>query len=211
MMMLSAVVLLVGFLALTGMVARVNQLGTQTGIESRQAILDEAGPLRRSIDDSLVRLSNRTVANCCHWDADDVLRSGSTLFSASDVGLAVSGPGIPSGARITAVTSPTSATLSSPMAAAQPSSSPVSVSLWRPGFALSASTTPTAESAVIAFLDHLQVLEAKHGFWMDWRLECVGADPARGLVIASLSDATLWLEIRSSVSFPRATCDPLTG
>lgn len=211
MMMLSAVVLLVGFLALTGMVARVNQLSTQTGTETRQPVLDEAGPLKRSIDSGLARLSNRTATNCCYWAAGTTIQSTSDLFSAADIGLRVSGVDIPANARITGVASARAATLSTALTVANPVGSPNTVNLWSPGFALKTTTAPTAQAAVISMLEQLQLVEAKHGFWMDWRLDCVGADPNRGQAIASLSDATVWVEVRSTVTFPRADCTVLTG
>lgn len=56
MMMLSAILLLIGFVALAGMMARVNQLATQTTSESTRLILGEVGPVRRSLDDAVLRL-----------------------------------------------------------------------------------------------------------------------------------------------------------
>jgi regulator of extracellular matrix RemA (YlzA/DUF370 family) len=209
MMMLSAVVLLVGFLALAGMVSRVNQLGTQTGTESRQAVLDESGPLKRSIDNGLARLANRTLTTCCTWTAAGVITASSDIFSAADIGLTAKGGNIASGSKITAVASPRTATVTPVPAGAQASAT--TLNLWRPGFALKATTSPTAETAAIQMLEQLQLVEAGHGLWMDWQVTCVGADPTKGQAIVALSDATVWIELRSTVTFPRSDCTLVTG
>lgn len=211
MMMLSAVVLLVGFLALAGMVSRVNQLGTQTGTESRQAVLDESGPLKASIDNGLARLSNRTLSACCTW-TNGVINSTTAVFSAADIGLKIkggtAGGAIPKGAVITGVRSSTVAVTN---ATTVTQASAATLNIWRSGFALNTTTTPSAETAVIQFLEQVQLVEAGHGLWMDWQLTCVSSNPAKGQVIVSLSDATVWVELRSTVTFPRATCTTITG
>lgn len=56
MMMLAAVVLVVGFIALAGMIARVGELGTQTGREQQRALLLEVGPMKEGLDDAMARL-----------------------------------------------------------------------------------------------------------------------------------------------------------
>src|SRR5687768_18565674 len=62
MMVLAAVLLVIGLIALAGMVARVNQLGSQTAVESNQAILGELAPLSDAIDTSVTTLqTSRTV------------------------------------------------------------------------------------------------------------------------------------------------------
>lgn len=207
-MMLSAIVLLVGFLALAGMVARVNQLGTQTGTEARHAVLDEAGPLKRSIDNGLARLANRTLSSCCTWAAGLTLTSSTDVFSASDVGLRVTGGNIPAGSKITAVANARSASVSQALAA---QGSATTINIWRPGFALTTATRPTAEAAAVSMLEQIQLSEAGHGLWMDWQIGCVGNDPAKGQVIADLSDATVWVEMPSTVTFARADCTVVRG
>jgi hypothetical protein len=207
MMMLSAVVLLVGFLALTGMVARVNQLGTQTGTEARQAVLDEAGPLQRSIDNGLARLSNRTFTNCCTWTASKIT-STTAIFTAADVGLTVkggSGAGtLPRGTVITAITSSTVASINVTSTLTQGSLTTLNV--WRPGFTLKATTTPTAETAAVQMLEQLQLVEAGHGLWMDWQVSCASAAATTANAIATLSDGIVWLQIQSMVAIPVASC-----
>jgi Tfp pilus assembly protein PilV len=208
MMMLSAVVLLVGFLALAGMVSRVNQLGTQTGTESRQAVLDESVPLKRSVDNGLARLANRTFTTCCTWTATGVVTASSDIFSAADIGLTAKGGNLAAGTQIASVASARTATVT-PVPAAQATAA--TLNLWRPGFALKATTSPTAETAATQLLEQMQLVEAGHGLWMDWQITCVGADPAKGQAIVALSDATVWIELRSTVTFPRSACTTVTG
>ncbi|MFA5944909.1 MAG: hypothetical protein WC876_10640 [Candidatus Thermoplasmatota archaeon] len=62
MMILAAVLLVIGLIALAGMVARVNQLGSQTSVEADKAILNEVTPLQDSIDEVLCRI---TVNSTC--------------------------------------------------------------------------------------------------------------------------------------------------
>lgn len=206
MMMLSAVVLLVGFLALTGMVARVNQLGTQTGTEARQAVLDEAGPMQRSMDNALARLSNRTFTTCCTWTGG-TLTSSTAIFTAADVGLTVKGGSgggtLPRGTVITAITSSTVAKIN---ATATTQASAATLNVWRPGFALKSTTTPTAETAAVEMLEQLQTVEAGHAMWMDWQLSCASAAATTAKAIATLSDGIVWLQVQSAVSIPVASC-----
>lgn len=209
MMMLSAVVLLVGFLALAGMVSRVNQLGTQTGTESRQAVLDESGPLGRAIDASIARLANRTATACCTWPSGGPITASSAMFSAADIGLSVNGTGIPAGAKITSVTSSTKAVVTPVPTVARATAT--TLNIWRPGFALKTTTTPTVETAVVSALEQMQLMEAGRGLWMDWELTCVGGDASKGQVVASLSDATVWFQVKSLATFPRADCSSVKG
>jgi hypothetical protein len=203
-MMLSAIVLLVGFIALAGMVARVNQVAQQTTAEGRQAILDEAGPLQDAIDTSLGSLAKRTATATIGPSPFTALTvtSPTQFFSNADVGLEVSGGTIPAGAKIATVISPTSATFS-PAATAAGS---VTITLKRTGFALDTTTTPTMEAAAINALQHLKRLEAGRGLFMDWRIDCgAGGAVTNSQVVAHLSDGNVWVEVRSSVLFTRST------
>jgi hypothetical protein len=56
MMLLAAVILLIGFIALAGMVGRVSQLGVQTGREQQRPILLEVSPMKAGIDAAIARL-----------------------------------------------------------------------------------------------------------------------------------------------------------
>ncbi len=58
MMMLAAVVLLVGFIALAGMVARVGVLGAQTGREQQRAMFLELDPMIDGVNDAVSRLES---------------------------------------------------------------------------------------------------------------------------------------------------------
>ncbi|HUR25156.1 MAG TPA: hypothetical protein VM327_03970 [Candidatus Thermoplasmatota archaeon] len=209
MMMLSAIVLLVGFVALAGMVARVNQLGNQTGIEARHAILDQVDPMSDAIDRGIATLGKRTVAVG--------LTSGSTTvtapvgsFSAFDVGLNITGIGIPAGTKVSSVPSTSSAILSA--AATAPGVS-VTATLRHPGLALTSATTPTLETGIIGMLEQIQRVEAGHGLWMDWSIVCVANDITKAQVVSHLTDGTVWIEVRSSLTFPRTTAcaTALTG
>jgi len=56
MMMLGAVILVVGFIALSGMVARVGQLGVQTGKEQQRPLLLEVHPMKAGVDYAIAHL-----------------------------------------------------------------------------------------------------------------------------------------------------------
>lgn len=146
MMMLAAVVLLVGFVALAGVVARVNQLASRTGTESGQSILDQAGPLARSIDSSVCRIIRMPNAAC------------------------------PAG---------------------------------QDHFNLTGTSYIRAQNAVVTMLEQMQDLYAGHGVWLSYTIPCsTTPDPDTGQVMATLSDGTVWVELRSPVTFPLAagTC-----
>lgn len=151
MMILAAVLLVIGLIALAGMVARVNQLGSQTTVESNKAILGEVSPLAAALDVAVADL------------------------------------------------------------AASP-------------FALTTATTPTLEQAIVSYVEHLQRLEAARGFILDYELTCTGVtnkstgaggNAAQGIVVAHLSDGTVWVEVRSTVYFVRgatsASCASVYG
>jgi hypothetical protein len=77
MMMLSAILLVIGFIALVGLVSRVNQLGARTSTETEQPILDKVGPLAEAIDAAVAKLGatpanggfNRTATSNPTWEA----------------------------------------------------------------------------------------------------------------------------------------------
>lgn len=238
MMILSAVILLIGFIALAGMVSRVSQLGSQTTIESEQAILGEVGPLADSMNMAICRLKESTdsrtlIGNAVTDDGSPVvtfLTNPNPAFSAADIGMVVSGTGILPSSRIVAVTA-TSITLTEAATADSPPAGTQIrfISCLPPGatttFDLGLATSPTLDEAVTNVLEHLQALEASHGLFMDWTIGCfdldgdnndpvTNPDPddiAAGQVTAHLWDGTVWLEVKSSVMFQRSTCTSITG
>ncbi|MHB1261556.1 MAG: hypothetical protein ACYC2H_07550 [Thermoplasmatota archaeon] len=147
MMILAAVLLVIGLIALAGMVARVNQLGSQTTVEADKVLLRDVSPVNEVIDSSICRIIIR--------------------------------PTLPT-----------------------PDCGPATLR----HFNLTETSYIRAEDAVKAMLEQVQRVEASHGIWMDYVITCDGADAAKGLVIAHLSDGTIWVEVRSSVYFPRASC-----
>jgi hypothetical protein len=158
MMILAAVLLVIGLIALAGMVARVNQLGSQTAVEADKAILGEVGPLQDSLDASVCRIVVRPSPDC----------GASTLRH----------------------------------------------------FNLTATSYIRAENAVRAVLEQMQHLEASHGLLLDYEITCngvtnkangAGGSTAQGVVIAHLADATVWVEVRTTVYFPRSNCISLYG
>lgn len=152
MMVLAAVLLVIGLIALAGMVARVNQLGSQTTVEADKVLLRDVSPVNEVIDSSICRIIVRPTPDC--------------------------GP----------------------------------ASLRHFGLTEEATSYILAEDAVKAMLEQVQRIEASHGIWMDYTITCVGSDEDKGLVVAHLSDGTVWVEVRSSVYFPRASCDTdITG
>ncbi len=58
MMMLAAVILLVGFIALAGMISRVGQLGLETGREQQRPLLLEVSPMMAGLDDAIGKLKS---------------------------------------------------------------------------------------------------------------------------------------------------------
>jgi hypothetical protein len=59
MMILAAVVLLIGFLALAGMMARVSQVASQTAVDADRPILRAIGPLSSDLDQAIDRMVER--------------------------------------------------------------------------------------------------------------------------------------------------------
>lgn len=57
MMMLGAIVLVLGFLALAGMIARVQMVGSQTGREQQRPVLLEVAPMKEGLQDAISGLS----------------------------------------------------------------------------------------------------------------------------------------------------------
>lgn len=218
MMILAAVLLVIGLIALAGMVARVNQLGSQTAVEADKPILGEVGPLSDALETGLFVLADaRPVTGITTAVASTSLTfdSGDPIL-ADEVGSAIQGTGIQPGTTIVAV-SGTTATLSAPatVAVSGPTAE-VQVGF----FALSASTTPTLEQAVAAYLEQVQRIETARGYVMDYELTCVGVtdkttgaggNAAQGYVVAHLSDGTVWLEIRTFTTFVRSTCASAYG
>ena len=208
MMMLSAVLLLIGFVALAGMVARVNQLGTQTTTESRKSVLAESGPLQDALDGGLSALAKRT-ASATVTSGSVFITASAPVFSATDVGLFVSDPGavkIPAGTKITAVSSATAATMSNPGSA----SGTVTITLRRAGFSLDTTTTPTLDTAVVSFLEELRKVEAEHGLLMGYDIPsdatggAFGSSCASTKVVVRLADGDVKVQIQSTVAFARA-------
>ena len=205
MMILAAVLLVIGLIALAGMVARVNQLGSQTAVESDKAILDEVTPLQNTLDTSVSRLVKRTFSATTAVTGN-LITATSATFSQSDIGLNVTGPGLPTNTHILSVTSSTVAVLNRTPAPAQ--STAATFTLYKWGFSLTATTYVKAQDAIVGMLEQLQRVQASHGFWMDYELSCGttsgSSDPAKGQVIARLSDGTVWVEVRSALYFPRS-------
>src|SRR5688572_20904166 len=115
MMVLAAVLLVIGLIALAGMVSRVNQLGSQTGVESDKAILEEVVPLQDAIDTTLSTLQRRTftgtITAATSTTPAKVTSTSGAIFADSDVGLNITGTGVSSGTQLGSVTSSTVATL----------------------------------------------------------------------------------------------------
>ena len=217
MMVLAAVLLVIGLIALAGMVSRVNQLGSQTGVESDKAILDEVVPLQDAIDKAISTLQRRTFTGTIAATTPTTVTSTTSIFADSDVGLNVtittagSTTALPAGTKIASVTSPTVATLT---AAASPlPQTGKAFAIFKPGFGLTATTYVRVEDAIVNSMEHLQRIQASHGFWMDYEIRCSTAgNLATGQVVAHLSDGTVWVEVRSEVAFPRSTsCASVTG
>lgn len=205
MMILAAVLLVIGLIALAGMVARVNQLGSQTAVEADKAILGEVTPVQDAIDGSLSALLKRTFAGTI--TGSTTITATTPTFADTDVGLNITGPGLPpAGARIASVSSSTVATLTN-------SATSGTFTLFKPGFALDSGTYVRAEDAVVGVLEQLQRIEASHGFWMDYQITCIAANPNQGQVVVHLSDGSVWVELRSTVMFPRnnADCSSIVG
>lgn len=207
MMMLSAVLLLIGFVALAGMVARVNQLGTQTTTESRKAALADSGALQDALDGGLSTLAKRAATATWTAAAANVastvtVSSPTTFFAAVDVGRTVTGTGLPADTTLVSVVSATSATIRSPTAAIPVQSTGTALTLKKAGFALDSTTTPTLDAAVVAFLEQLQKVEAEHGLLLGYDVTSTSCSASQ--VILRLSDSDIKVEVRSSVLIPRA-------
>jgi hypothetical protein len=219
MMILSAVILLIGFIALSGMVSRVSQLGSQTAIENEQTILDELGPLADTLDNAICRLKSSTISRApvtatIPVNTATLSASGSPAFVSADIGMTVSGTGLPAGTRIIAVPTASTLTLSNVATTAGSGSYSFTACLL-PGtastFGRSDTSSPTMDIALAGVLEEVQALEATHGLFMDWSIGCVGADVTKGQVTAHLWDGTVWLEVKSSVMFGRAACTTVAG
>lgn len=221
MMVLAAVILLLAFVALAGMVARVAQLASQTTAEKDKALLDEIGPLSQSLDASICQLKASTITTktgiTATWTSGSMALSNlNPDLTASDIGMTIKGAGIPTGTRIVAIPSPgDTATMS--QAATQPGSgAEITLTPCLPqgasSFGHGPTTTPALEDAIIEMLQHIRAIEARHGFWMEWRVECQDLDAAKGRAVVSLSDGTTWVEFTSTVLFPRpSACTPVSG
>jgi Tfp pilus assembly protein PilV len=120
MMILSAVILLIGFVALAGMMGRVNQLGSQTSTENEQALLKEVGPMADTLENAISGLlGSRTVSACWHAGSLTVYAAGSaSSFFPEDIDRHVTGANLAtsttvatyeSASRITLTTLPTGA------------------------------------------------------------------------------------------------------
>lgn len=227
MMMLSAVLLLIGFVALAGMVSRVSQLGTQTTTESRRSVLTEAGPLQDALDTTLSTLARRnatvtvTVSNGIVTATVTSPANPPGFFASSDVGLSIvqcttaspltgcpkTGALVPVGTTITAVASPTVATLSAGSAGTG-----LIVKVSKAGFSLDAGTTPSAGQATVSALEQLRRDEAEKGLLMGYDLltgyyNAAGtlvSDCGHAQVLVRLSDGEVKTELRSSVLIPRS-------
>lgn len=221
MMILAAVILLIGFIALAGMVSRVSQLGSQTTIENDQAILEEIGPLNDSMNSAICRLKESTISKAQVTDgvttADSaVVTSATAAFVQADVGMVVSGAGLLPGSRIQSVESGSSITLTNAATTAGTGVTLRFVSCLAPGttttFNRGTTTSPTMEASVISVLEQLQSLEASRGLLMDWSLGCRdGVTTGQGQATVHLWDGTVWIEVKSSVMFARAACTTVTG
>jgi hypothetical protein len=81
MMLLAAIVLLLGFIALAGMVSRVSLLAQQAGREQERPLLREVGPLKTGLDAMMTTLrTNYTTAT-------PPITSGSAAYEAALRGL----------------------------------------------------------------------------------------------------------------------------
>jgi hypothetical protein len=199
MMVLAAVLLVIGLIALAGMVARVNQLGSQTAVESNQAILGELPPLADAIESGVIDLQSGRTVTVTYVAGQASLVD--TEFTAGDIGQTITGPGIPPGTSITGVGDvPVTATLSATTTGGGTSVRVGTFALW-------ASSAPTLQEGIIAMMEHLQELEAGHGLLLDYEISCngvtdktlgTGGNPAQGIVIAHLSDGTVWTEIKTT-------------
>jgi hypothetical protein len=79
------------------------------------------------------------------------------------------------------------------------------------GFNLTATSTPKVEDAVIAYLEHQQMMLVRQGLFMDYQVVCKTADPLTGQAVVRLTDGLVWVEVRSSQVFPRAGCTVFQG
>lgn len=209
MMILSAVILLVSFIALAAMVARVNQLGTQTASDSEKAILDEVGPLSDIIDAGLLRLQGggtRSVTATVTSGAK-TLTTATSQFTANDVGATVSGgTGIPANTVIASYTSPTSVLLNNAATATSTASRTVAAS----GFGLSGQAL---ENSVLAMLEQLQRLTSTRGLLLDYAIQCGGTTAAPttagSQAVVNLSDGEVHVQITSTVTFTRTSACPV--
>jgi hypothetical protein len=211
MMMLSAIVLLIGFVALAGMVSRVNQLGSKTTTESHQTIIDEVTPLQAILDSSLSGLAKRVSATngATLTSGSTTVTMGAAFFAKSDVGLLITGTRIPANTIIVAVASSTQAT----MGAAASSGGTDTITVRRSGFALdNTASTPPLDAAIVSMLQQLERVEKSHGFWMDYQVTC-GTAGANSVVVMHLTDGNVWVQVSSTVLFQRASsgCVVLTG
>jgi class 3 adenylate cyclase len=225
MMMLSAIILLVGFVALAGMVARVNQLGTQTTTESRKGVLTEVGPVQDALDALVSSLAKRTCqATNTPACTPTTTASSATVttsiatFAPSDIGLNVTGAGIAAGTTIIAVASATSATMSAAATGAT-----TALTLQRAYLGYDTTTSPTLDAALAAGLAQLKREEAGHGLTMGYVIcgnaahavaqltsACSGTTQCYAAqVVVHLGDGDVAFEIASSVKLPRVA--PATG
>lgn len=215
MMILSAVILVLAFIALAGMVARVSQLASQTTSENDRVILSDVAPLATALDASICRLKDSTTAS--RTVASVTVTSGSTAvsqpaatanFATADVGMAVTGTGIPGGTRIVSVSGDT-ATLS--QAATASGSVSLTFGACLPSGAttdlnLGSATTPRLEDAVREVLGHMEAIEAQHGYWMESSVACWTGLAGMGRATVAISDGSVWVEFRSTVPFAMSGC-----
>jgi hypothetical protein len=211
-MVLAAVLLVIGLIALAGMVSRVNQLGSQTAVEADKAVIDEVLPLQHSLDLTVSTLASRNVTLVSSVTAPlgvTTIRAASGTFADTDVGLRISGTGITVATKIASVTSSEYAVLnrSATMTVGQ------TYVIYKPGFALRQTTVPTLDGALVSALEQLQSLQAAHGYWLDYTLTCTTpANTNTGLVLLRITDGSVWVELRSSAPFARpAGCPTVTG
>jgi hypothetical protein len=215
MMILSAVILILAFIALAGMVARVQQLAGRTTSESDLVILSDVAPLSASIDSAICRLKDSTLATRGPIASVTVTGAAMTTitqpatnadFSSQDIGMGVTGSGITLGTRIVAVSGDT-ATISQPGTTTPTtltfvSCLPFGDSTETADLDLSATSSPTLEQAIGEMMETLAAIETQHGFWLDWSMCYEAGFPARGHVVVSLTDGSVWFEFRSTVVFP---------
>lgn len=142
MMILAAVLLVIGLIALAGMVARVNQLGTQTGVEADKAILDEVTPIQDALDGGIADLrGGRTINTGVRTSGSSVIESTVAAFVPQDVGRHITGTGIQPGAMITGYTSATKITINSTAGAPSATDVTFNIGLLTTGVTLSGSST----------------------------------------------------------------------